>query len=154
MKQTVELSGNEVYSDAHILQIQHKREDVGRFQNMLLQAPIDVHVTTLHETDEALAYLIDCGKSGGALLPNLILLDYDLKGQNSLTFLRRLRCDERLTSQPVCVMVNDGDEQAVRQSYKAGADTVLHEADGQIASSDVVNSIVDFWFKTADRYYV
>ena len=76
---------------------------------------IDVHCTA-QDALEALKRQV----ASEAGLPDLIVLDMDLPGGTSLTFLRELRRDSRLTNLPVIAMAWTDDQAIVRSQAGLG----------------------------------
>lgn len=71
---------------------------------------IDVQRTA----EDALEFLRNPAGHGTNNLPDLVVLDLDLPGRTSLTFLRELRMDSRLAKLPVIVMAWSDDQSIVQ----------------------------------------
>ena len=63
---------------------------------------------------DAMEYLRNPAGEETKELPDLVVLDLDLPGGTSLTFLRELRMDSRLSTVPVIVMAWSDDQSIVR----------------------------------------
>lgn len=75
-----------------------------------LRPGIDVQRTA----QDALEYLRNSAGQQTHNLPDLVVLDLDLPGGTSLTFLRELRVDSRLATLPVIVMAWSDEQLIVR----------------------------------------
>ena len=77
-------------------------------------------------------YTMDCAASGEEALrlldsvqPDLILLDLMMPGMGGLTFLRRLRADERWATLPVVVLSAGSDGKPGTEALELGARACL-----------------------------
>lgn len=111
--------------------------------------PVTVHVEA--DGAKALAYLEGL-RASATTLPDLILLDLNLPMMSGTEFLAALRAHRSLHGVPVCVLTTADDEATIRRAYAAGANAVVTKADSLAGMSAILNTIVEFWFKVAERY--
>ena len=84
-------------------------------------------------------------KAVKAAKPDLLLLDLNVKGNNSLHFLQTLR--KRAGAQPlVCILSNYEDSELVGRAKEAGADAYVLKEEGQERLAEVLAQI------SADRF--
>lgn len=62
-----------------------------------------------------------------ATRPDLILLNLKYLGTNAAEIFSKLRVDESTKDIPVIIEVPDGDEESLRQAFRAGAKQVLYK---------------------------
>mgnify|MGYP001334168628 CR=1 FL=1 len=83
---------------------------------------------------------------------DLILLDLNLPVMGGTEFLARLRAHALFSAIPVCVFTTADDPVTIRSAYAAGANAVVTKADSLAGMSEVLHTIVEFWFKVAERF--
>lgn len=140
--------------DARVLLVEDDRDDVFVVEKVLSRAPIRVKVDVCENGQVALDYLSRCLEKDGPVLPDLILLDLNMPVMDGYTFMQKLRGMPALCALPVCVLTTSNDEALTRRAYDAGANAVVSKVDTLEGMSQILNTIVDFWFKTAQRYYL
>lgn len=139
--------------DAVVLLISDDPGDADAMKRMLSRAPIRIKVEIYEDTKSAITHLGRCLEHGGPRQPDLILLDLDLPMAAGYEFLKVLRGTAALCACPVCALTST-DVDSARHAYEAGANAVVSKASNYETLSEILNVIVDFWFKTAQRYYV
>lgn len=140
--------------DARVLLVEDDRDDAFVVERVLARAPIRVKVDVCDNGQSALDHLSRCLEKDGPPFPDLILLDLNMPVMDGYAFLQKLRSIPSLCSLPVCVLTTSTDESLARRAYDAGANAVVSKVDTLEGMSEILNTIVDFWFKTAQRYYI
>jgi CheY-like chemotaxis protein len=135
-------------SEAAILLVEDDPDDVRLIEMALRDASIPIRITTVSDGAEALAHLEGCDDA----LPDLVLLDLNLPVMSGAEFLSRLRAHGAYSALPVCVFTTADDPVTIRRAYAAGANAVVTKADSLAGMSEVLGTIVEFWFKVAERY--
>ncbi|MDJ0932484.1 response regulator [Breoghania sp.] len=115
--------------------------------------PIRLELKVCEDGREAFDYL-DQGAADENAPPDLIVLDLNMPVVDGTTFLHKLRAHGRLHSVPVCVLTTAMDEEAIRRAYESGANAVVSKVDTLEGMSAILNTIVEFCFSTARRYYL
>lgn len=149
-----ELPGILSNADARILLVEDDPDDVVIIQRIIRQAPISVHVETRANGQDALTYLEACQGKDGHPLPDLILLDLNMPVMDGSGFIREVRRNSHLSALPICVFTTSKDEHVINAAYEDGANAVVSKVDSLDGMSQILNTIVDFWFRTAKRYYI
>lgn len=135
-------------NEAMILLVEDDPDDVRLIEMALRSCSVPIRMTTAADGAEALAHLEEAGDD----LPDLVLLDLNLPVMSGTEFLSRLREHSALSALPVCVFTTADDPVTIRRAYAAGANAVVTKADSLAGMSQVLNTIVEFWFKVAERF--
>lgn len=141
-------------ADAFVLLVEDDPDDVHVIKRVLNQAPIQVQLEVVAHGREAIDFLEDSAQDSARKLPDLILLDLNMPVMDGNQFLRTIRNHASLSALPVCVFTTSTDEEVIKNAYEDGANVVVNKVDSLAGMSHVLNTIIDFWFKTAKRYYV
>ena len=144
----------DIPADAYVLLVEDDPDDIHVIRRVLKRAPISIEVRTCAHGREALDYLEHELTLDNRPLPDLILLDLNMPVMDGNTFLRAVRDHAGLSFLPICVFTTSTDEDIIRRTYDDGANAVISKVDSLEGMSQILNTIVDFWFKTANRYYV
>jgi CheY-like chemotaxis protein len=94
---------------------------------------------------EALAFLRREGPHGGALRPDLILLDLNLPKKSGFEVLQEIKSDEDLRRIPVVVLTTSEIDEDVCRSYDLHANCYISKPVDLDRFFQVINSIKDFW---------
>jgi CheY-like chemotaxis protein len=144
--------GREAGQDgAAVLLVEDDPDDVRIISQSLRSSPVPVRLTTAADGAQALD-MLNRGVEAGDPAPDLILLDLNLPVMNGTEFLSRLRQHATLSAVPVCVFTTADDPVTIRRAYAAGANAVVTKADSLAGMSQVLNTIIEFWFRVAERY--
>jgi CheY-like chemotaxis protein len=98
---------------------------------------------------DAMAFLRSEGKYHGALRPDLILLDLNLPRRDGRQLLAELKSSEELKRIPVVVLTTSQSERDVKHAYGLHANCYIVKPVNFDDFKSVVQSIQDFWFRTA-----
>jgi DNA-binding response OmpR family regulator len=104
---------------ASILLIEDSPGECELFRLALAQTRLDVALYTEHDAEGALHFLST--RAGHEPLPDLIILDWQLKKTRGDQFLVRVRSDQRLASIPVVVFTTSDDLSDLTAGYRSGA---------------------------------
>ncbi|WP_306027903.1 MULTISPECIES: response regulator [unclassified Stappia] len=136
---------------AAVLLVEDDPDDVRIITQSLGASAIPVRLTTAADGAQALSILNEAADSG-LPAPDLILLDLNLPVMNGTEFLGKLRAHPTLSAVPVCVFTTADDPVTIRRAYAAGANAVVTKADSLAGMSQVLHTIIEFWFRVAERY--
>lgn len=136
--------------DARILVVEGNHDDLHLISRLLGQTPISLQVTLATTPDEALA--IALGEAGPQGVPDLIILDFDLPDFGSAKLLTQIRKHPERRTMPVVVLTHGNDLSSIRRAYDFGANAVICKPAANEGMGEIVRTIVDFWFRIADRY--
>jgi chemotaxis family two-component system response regulator Rcp1 len=131
-----------------ILLVEDNPGDVRLAQEILREARVRNHISTVKDGVEALAFLRREHIYTGAPRPDLILLDLNLPKKDGRELLADIKADRSLRSIPVIVLTTSQDERDVLGAYEAYANCYIVKPIGLEQSIEVVRSIEQFWFQT------
>ena len=143
-----------VEADARILLIEDDPDDVMLITRLLDQAPISIHIEAVENGRQAMEHLESLGRLDDPNTPDLLILDINMPVMDGTLFLAALRRHPIFRSLPVVALTTANDVDTIRRAYDFGANAVITKVDSLEGMSRIVNTIVDFWFKVARRYYV
>ena len=120
----------------------------------LEQARSSVGIVTCPNEEQGLAFLEARAKGVGGRLPDLILLAVDPDNPVNASFFAGLQTQALLGLLPVCVLAPTLDEATKRALYAEGVNAIVEKMDTLEGASGVLNTVVEFWFKMAQRAYI
>lgn len=141
-------------ADARVLIVEDDEDDVRLIRRLLRQAPLTLSIEAVENGRRALDYLENIGRMEDPRMPDLIILDINMPVMDGPHFLSVLRNHPIFRSLPVVALTTATDVDTVRRAYDFGANAVVNKVDSLDGMSQIVNTIVDFWFKIARRYYL
>ncbi|RAI25170.1 hypothetical protein CH339_19365 [Rhodobium orientis] len=140
-------------ADATVLLVCDDQQDIAIVRKALSEAPLRLCVKVCANGPGAQDVLRRCLDDQARTLPDLILLDLQRADAGAFEFLKQVKDAPDLRAIPVCTLTN-GDDDLGREAYAAGANAVVSKVGTLEAMGQILNAIVEFWFKTAKRYYV
>ncbi|WP_455448448.1 response regulator [Natrinema thermotolerans] len=109
---------------------------------------VETSVQVVSNGTEALRILTDAATDSSAG-PDLVLLDRDLSRTDGLELLEALADEAVLGRRPVLVLARPGDSEAVRESYRLGANASLEKPTDAEGYTELVEAVAEFWFRRA-----
>lgn len=137
-----------------VLLVEDDVDDANLIQRILNRVPISVDVEVCGNGQEAMDFLETSHAAINGRLPDLILLDLNMPVMNGNEFMRVLRRHPLLSSIPICVFSTSTDDLIVNAAYEDGANVVVSKVGTLEGMRKVIETIVSFWFSTAQQYYV
>jgi len=104
----------------------------------------ELHIVSSGE--EALDFLYRRGKYREAPHPDLILLDLNMPGMGGKEFLRRIKEDEHLKTNPVVILTTSDSEQDIIDSYNLQASGYVKKPVDLHEFKEVIKEIGEYWF--------
>ena len=108
---------------------------------------IAVHV--VEDGDLALDYLFRRGDFGGAVRPDLILLDLQLPTVSGFDVLRQIKADPGLRRIPVVVLTTSEADKDILQSYDLYANEYVSKPVGAPQYLEKIQAIPEYWMKVS-----
>jgi two-component system, chemotaxis family, response regulator Rcp1 len=127
-----------------ILLVEDNPSDVMLTQIAMKECKIANHLLVASDGEQALRILR--GEDGGAVRPDLILLDLNLPRMDGRELLAELKKDENLRTIPVVVLTTSDAERDVLQSYQLHANAYVTKPIDMDQFVRVVRAIDEFWF--------
>ena len=106
----------------------------------------DVELRTFRRVDEMFGALAELG---GHALPNLVLLDLNLNGDDGNEVLRRMRSDHPTV--PVAMLSGSARPDELTRAYELGANGFLVKPLGIRALADLIEPAVRYWCGAVTR---
>ncbi|WP_373539665.1 response regulator [Chamaesiphon sp.] len=132
-----------------ILLVEDNPGDVNLTRIALADAPgetlrdrqIAVNLSVVADGVEAMNFLHKC-----AILPDLILLDWNLPRKDGREVLMEIRADERLQRIPVIVLTTSQAEEDIIKAYNLHANCYITKPVDFHQFVHIIQSIEEFWF--------
>lgn len=129
-------------------------DDIRLISRLLDQAPILVSMTSVGHGRAALDFLDGLTGPEDPGAPDLLILDINMPVMDGAEFLSTLRDHPVFRALPVVALTTSTDADTIHRAYQLGANAVVNKVDSLDGMTTVVNTIIEFWFKVARRYYV
>lgn len=131
-----------------ILIVEDEPDAITLLQHAFERAGIRQPVQTVHDGDQAIAYL--SGESRYAdraayPLPQLVLLDLKLPRCSGLEVLEWIRAQPTFRGLPVVVLTSSKERSDVRRAYAAGANSYLVKPSSLARLIELVTAFRDYW---------
>lgn len=110
-------------------------------------AETDAALQFARSPEEALARLRGCGEHEGAALPDIVLLDLDMDGEDGYETLDAIRDDPDLKRLPVIALTTSPDREEVVRSYEAKANACMRKPTDEESFAEVVSVVDQFWLQ-------
>lgn len=132
-----------------ILLVEDNPGDVRLTSEGLQAGSFPYHLSVARDGLEAMAFLKQEGRWGGAPRPDLILLDLNLPRKNGREVLTTIKADDDLRRIPVVVLTTSAQDAEVSRSYTLGANCYVTKPLDFDSYVEMVKAIEDFWFEVA-----
>jgi len=129
-----------------ILLVEDNPGDVRLTVEGLKESKVRNNLHVARDGVEAMEFLRRTGRYGGAVRPDLILLDLNLPRMDGREVLAEVKSDAKLKTIPVVVLTTSRAEQDVLRSYELQANCYITKPADLEQFIAVVKSIDDFWF--------
>jgi CheY-like chemotaxis protein len=140
--------------DGTILVVEDDNEDILVLKRALAKAPLNLDVCVKSNGLEALSYLEEIDEANRLQDISLVLLDLNMPLLDGHSFLRKIRSDTRFAALPVVVLTTSREPEVIQRAYSDGANAVVSKADTLDGMMTIIDTIVQFWFKTASRHFM
>ncbi len=133
--------------EAKILLVEDNAADI-RLTEEILQENINVRdLFVVRDGEEAIDFLKKKGDFSNVCSPNLILLDLNLPKKNGFEVLKEIKQDEELMRIPVVILTISDSEEDIQKAYNLHANCYIIKPLEIKDFSEILNSIMNFWFK-------
>lgn len=129
-----------------ILLVEDNPGDIRLTEEALKETDVKTRLISVVDGEEALAYLRKKGDFANVSQPDLIFLDLNLPRKNGLEVLEEIKSDEDLKYIPVVVITSSEAEHDIVKSYDLHANCYITKPVDFDDFSNVIQSIVKFWF--------
>lgn len=132
-----------------LLLVEDNPGDIRLTEEALRDAGMPVNLSVAMDGVEAVEFLHKRGKYKNAPRPDLILLDLNLPKKNGPEVLSDIKSDPDLKRIPVLVMTTSSEPDDVQKAYSLNANCYITKPIQLEDFMNVVQSIENFWLKTA-----
>jgi len=137
---------------AKILLVEDNAADIRLTKEVLQESKIVRILDVVSDGVEAIDFLKKRGKFSNTSKPNLILLDLNLPKRNGFEVLEEIKQDADLKRIPIVILtVSDAKEDLIK-AYNLHANCYVLKPLEMKEFHKIINSIVDFWFKTVKPF--
>jgi CheY-like chemotaxis protein len=126
-----------------VLMLEHDDDDRYITKVVVDESQYNVDFRFVSSADEFFKHL-DHDKTGNLPLPSLILLSYDA---HTIDILGRIRATPSSMLIPVVVISGTINDDIVKESYQAGANSVIQKPSEWNLVEDTIKSFIYYWFK-------
>ncbi len=134
---------------ADLLLVEDNPSDVRLTEEALRDAGMPINLSVATDGAEAVEFLHRRGKYKNAPRPDLILLDLNLPKKNGPEVLSDIKSDPDLKRIPVLVMTTSSEYDDIQKAYSLNANCYITKPIQLDEFLHVVQSIENFWLKTA-----
>ncbi len=107
----------------NILLADDDMDDCGFFKDALEALPITTQLSTVHDGDELMNYLIEHADH----LPHVLFLDINMPRKNGFECLSEIKHNENLKDLPVVMFSTSGSQEKISILFKTGADVYIRK---------------------------
>lgn len=129
-----------------ILLVEDNPGDVNLTRIALADREINVNLSVVVDGVEAIEFLNRQGKYAQAVLPDLILLDWNLPRKDGREVLTEIKADLKLQRIPVVVLTTSQAEEDILRAYNLRANCFITKPVDFSQFVQIVQAIEDFWF--------
>ena len=130
-------------AERHILIIDDNPGDVRLVQEVVHDLQMTCRMETAHDFGGALKMLEGAGPG---CLPDLVLLDLHMPGQNGLHLLERMKTDDRLRRLPIIVLSTSAAPSDIAAAYRLHANCYIVKPIDLDDFTAKIRLALDFWF--------
>ena len=137
---------------AKILLVEDNAADIRLTKEILQGNNIVKSLDIVRDGVDAIEFLTKQGKYSKVTKPNLILLDLNLPKRNGFHVLEEIKKHEELKRIPVVILtISDAKEDLIK-AYNLHANCYIIKPLEMKEFSQILNSIVNFWFKIVKQF--
>ncbi|MDQ8205360.1 response regulator [Pelagicoccus sp. SDUM812003] len=134
-------------SRLEILLIEDSDTDVRLFEMAMGKARFPANLNVVKDGGEALRYLRREGAAFRAVIPDIIVLDWNLPLVNGVEVLREIRADSDLADIPVIVFTTSKDQEDMIASYELCANCYMTKPSGLREYLKIFDVIEELWLR-------
>jgi len=132
-----------------LLIIEDNPGDIRLLEEAFEELHANIHIQVARDGVEALELILESGRPGKNLHPDLILLDLNLPKISGHDVLTRIKENPRTCCIPVIVLTSSRAESDVRRAYESHANAYLKKPSTLDGLMSAAQNIKTFWMETA-----
>ncbi|TYL40268.1 response regulator [Natronococcus pandeyae] len=134
--------------DVEILLVEDNPGDIRLLREAMAKTEIPHRIHTVRDGSAALEFVE--ADDSDAPRPDIVLLDLNLPQVTGDEVLAEFKADPELRSTPVILFSSSRAPEDVRRAYELGANAYLSKPIDPDELEELVQSVVEFWFETAN----
>jgi CheY-like chemotaxis protein len=128
----------------YVLMIEDDKDDRYLTEETLGELNIEIPIKFLADSSNLFEYLSSATK------PSLILMDYNVVPENSISILKKLKHDEKFRTIPVVILSENNLPQYKKECYEAGASSFIKKPETIEGTKQKIASFFNYWFEVAE----
>lgn len=140
--------GSYLMKSFRILLVEDSVSDVRLFREALKEIRAAIHLAVVQDGLQATEYFRQA-EAGLKSRPDLVVLDWNLPFKNGRDVLGEIKASGTLKQIPVLIMTSSSAPDDIRSAYSLNANCYLAKPGSLPEYIELVQSIEDFWFRTA-----
>jgi CheY-like chemotaxis protein len=136
-----------------ILVAEDDADDRHWIRDALAECHLGIHVDFVADGEELMDFLQHRGKyvvTTNLAYPGLILLDLNMPKKDGRECLKEIKSDPRIRHIPIVVLTTSRAEEDTFRTYNLGANSVIHKPVTIDNLVQIMQTLTDYWFKTAE----
>lgn len=133
-----------------VLLVEDNVADILLLEEAVADAGVELDLRTVHNGDDALAYLHRRPPFENAPRPAFILLDLNLPGKNGFDVLADIKRNGELHRIPVLILSTSRTEVDINRCYDLGANCYISKSSDIDRFIEVMLGVTSFWLKMVE----
>jgi CheY-like chemotaxis protein len=131
-------------SEKYVLMLEEDPDDRFITDSMLTELNLNIKLKYLSNSDELYTELTTANK------PDIIILNYDSKPEDSLSILLNIKSHNELKKIPVVILSDSDQSLYVKQCYAAGASSFIKKPVTLEQTKKKIETFFNYWLQVAE----
>lgn len=127
-----------------VLLIEDDLLEQARFSQTVKQLNLEIDLTVANDGSEAIQFL-----KKNENLPELILLDLHMPGQNGLEFLKEIKTYPNINLIPTIAFTSSKDPDEINACYELGVNSFIHKPIKPMNYKDTITHLFSYWYQNS-----
>ena len=130
-----------------ILLVEDNKGDVELITEFFIDARVVINLHVAEDGEEAIRFLCNKDKFLGSLLPDIIILDWNLPKKDGSEVLREIKENNNLKNIPVIILTTSSVEKDILRAYDLHANAYIVKPIDFDEFMKVLKAVESFWLK-------